>query len=123
MLDDLSFIHDYELVAESEGIDAIVRDEHGRRPGVPEQVPQFGPKTGPGWRVQGCQRFIEEQQGRAGRDRPAKRNSLLLAARKFAGQPLFQPGESKPLCEFRDSRSAIFRAPSAQRVTKISFDR
>jgi hypothetical protein len=62
-----------------------VRDEQGRQRELAQQRLELEPNGGARVRVQGCERLVEQQDGRVARERAREADALALAPRELAG--------------------------------------
>lgn len=61
--------------------------------------------------VQRGERFVEQHQGRAGRQRPRQGDALLLSARQLAGAAVLEPTQAHEVEHLRDPRRAAALRP------------
>ena len=69
--------------------------EQDRDAGLVAEPVEIGEDLGLAGLVQGGQRLVQQQQARAGQQRPADRHALPLAAREHAGPPLQQRADAQ----------------------------
>src|SRR5580658_3238208 len=79
-LDDLSRVHDQDLVREVAGRGDVVGDIEHREPETPAEVVEQVEHLQPDRDVQHGHWFVGQQYARAGRQRPGERDPLALAA-------------------------------------------
>ena len=101
-----------EAVGEGQGVEGVVGHEHGHAVvgGQPRGEVAAGP--GPGLRVQGRQRLVEEQERRVGRQGTGQRHPGGLAGGELPRPGLGLGAESDPL-ELGERPSAGGRTPDA----------
>jgi hypothetical protein len=72
-------VHHDQVVAQRDGLGAVVRDQERGNAELREKLPQFAPQPLPGGGVERGQRFIEQEQPGAADQGPGQGHALLLA--------------------------------------------
>ena len=102
-LDDPAVPHDRDAVGHGHRLALVVGHEERGRPGGPERVHDSVAGLGPQGGVQGRERFVQQEQGRAGGQRPRERDPLLLPARELMGSAVpdraIEPDELEQLID------------------------
>ena len=112
LLDDATGVDEDEVVGQGEGVERVVRHEHGRpavgaQPGG-EGRPDLRPQLG----VEGREGLVEQEQARVGRQRPREGDPLGLAVRE-PGRPRRGEVERPERVELRVGASGGSRALDA----------
>ena len=80
--------HQSDVACQHAGLALIVRDQQHACPLLGKDRFQLQPQRGPQLFVEVAQRFIEQQQGRAGSQGAGQRHPLLLPARQLVNAPV-----------------------------------
>ncbi len=91
-LHDASALHHRHQVGHGKRFAGVVRDEHGSGTRAAQHIDDVLAHRAAQIQVQRIERFIQQYQIGAGRQRPGQRDALLLAARKFVGIAFIQAG-------------------------------
>ena len=92
-----------------------VADEQDRDAGLTAQALEIGQDLALAGLVERGQRLVEQEQARAGEQRPADRHALPLAARERAGPALEQGPDAKQLHHLVEAAAALGGGRANQR--------
>lgn len=97
VLEDPAVVQDEDPVGQRDRLDRIVRDDQAD-PAELREVPAQGvPDVGPGRLVEGGERFVQQQEARAGRQRAGQGDPLGLTAGELAGLAVGQVADAEPV--------------------------
>ena len=115
--------HDHQLVPEHHGLGAIVGHQQRGRSTHQQQLPQFTPQLFTMGGIQRGQRFVQQQQARAARQRARQRHALLLAARELRRPALLEARKVKLRKQRRYAPATLGGSEVAQAVAQVARHR
>ena len=103
----MAVIRDDDVISDLHGLLLVVRDEDTRDAEPVDRLPQPATELLAHLRVDGGERFVEQQELRLRCERPRERDALALPAGKLHRIPRAEPREPDELQQLIDARPAL----------------